>query len=83
VIKWLVVKFLLWRAEMKIRKWMHAVQWLNMLALGAGILNNVTQAVPALQTNQTVLVVQAVLAAILPSVGGVSHVVDGTKVVNK
>jgi hypothetical protein len=81
VIKRLVVKFLLWRAEMKLRKWMHAIQWANMLVLGAGILNNVTEAVPSLQANQTVLVIQAVLAGILPSVGGVSHKIDKTKVV--
>ena len=65
---------------MKLRKWLHRVQWANVGLLAAEFLNNATQAVPSLQMNKYVLITQAVLGALLPSVGGISHKVTGTEV---
>jgi len=66
---------------MRLRKWFHRVQWANVLLLGAQVLNDATQTFPVLQSNKYVLIAQGVLAAVLPSLAGISHKVDGTAVV--
>jgi len=48
-------------------------QWVNFIALAAQLLNDVTGAVPSLQSNHWVLLVQGLIAAFLPSVGGLGH----------
>lgn len=62
---------------MKIRKrWLHHIQWANVAILAAGALNGATGAVPALQENKTVLMLQAIAAALLPSLGGLANKVS-------
>lgn len=52
----------------KLKNWMHGIQWANVLLLGAQVTD-----VPMLQGNKWVLVFQALVAALLPSLGGLSH----------
>lgn len=65
---------------MRLRAWLHRFQWTNLALLGAQVLNSATGVYPDLQMNRSVLIAQAILGALLPSLGGVSHKLDGTKV---
>ena len=58
-------------------------QWVNVLVLLASIVNDASGVFPGLQTAHWFTALQAVLAAILPSVGGLSHKLQGTQVVPK
>jgi len=50
-----------------------AGQWLNFLTLLAQLLNQASDAFPALKTSPYVMLVQGIVGAILPSVGGFAH----------
>lgn len=65
------------------RKALKWAGWANIGLVAFQVLNNTAQAFPALQTNPYVMVANAVLAALLPSLGGVSHKLAGTEVVPK
>jgi hypothetical protein len=64
----------LYRRIRKVRNFLHGIQWVNVLAVLA-------QVVHVLPSSPAVLVANAILGAVLPSLGGISHVIDGTKVV--
>jgi hypothetical protein len=63
---------------MKLRKFMKRMQWLNILAIAGQVAASLAGVYPA---NPWILTTNAVIGAILPSVGGVSHKMDGTVVV--
>lgn len=65
------------------RKYLQGAQWANALILLAQVLNQVSGVFPALAAHPALLVTQAIIAALLPSLGGVSHMVAGTEVVPK
>jgi len=65
------------------RSTLQAIQWANVVLLATQFLNNLTQVYPGLTSAPWVLIVQAFLAALLPSLGGLSHKVTGTEVVDK
>ena len=65
---------------MKLRAWLHRVQWANFALLASQVMSSATGVFPDLQMNKGVLITQAILAALLPSLGGVSHKLGGTKV---
>jgi hypothetical protein len=65
------------------RKYLQGAQWANALVLLAQVLNQVSGVFPALSGHPAILVAQAVIGALLPSLGGVSHIVAGTTVVPK
>jgi len=48
-------------------------QWLNAIVLGMNILNQATDAFPALKANPWVLALQAAVGILLPSLGGFAH----------
>ena len=50
-----------------------AGQWVNVITLLAQILNNTTQVFPALASNPKFVMVQALIGALLPSLGGFAH----------
>jgi hypothetical protein len=77
-IRELVRLYKLWRRLMNINKWLHGIQWLNVLSVVGQVAAAAGNIFPA---NPYVLVANAILGAILPSVGGISHKIDGTKVV--
>ena len=63
------------------RKLLQGAQWANAAILLAQILAQAGIAFPGLAMHPAFLAAQAVLGAILPSLGGVSHIVSGTQVV--
>lgn len=70
------------------RKFLQGAQWGNVLLLLAQILNQAGGVFPALAVHPAVLVTQAIIAALLPSlnipvVGSISHKIAGTEVVQK
>lgn len=65
------------------RNLLQKAQWLNALVLFGQILNNAVGVFPGLAINPWFLSVQAVLGVLLPSLGGVSHAIAGTTVVEK
>jgi hypothetical protein len=67
----------------QMRKYLVGAQWANALVLLAQVLNQVTGVFPALAGHPAILVAQAVIGALLPSLGGVSHAIAGTEVVPK
>ena len=56
-----------------LKKLFAAGQWVNFLTLAAQLLNQATDAFPALKASPWVLLVQGLIGAILPSVGGLAH----------
>lgn len=58
-------------------KWFHGVQWANAGVLVLEVINNVTGVVPDLAANKNVLIIQAILAAFLPGVGGFHKKLSG------
>jgi hypothetical protein len=49
------------------------VQWVNVITLLAQLLNVLTNAFPQYQSSPWVLVIQGIIGAVLPSVGGIGH----------
>jgi hypothetical protein len=76
----LVNLFLAWRRAMKLRKFLKQMQWLNVLTIAGQVAAALAGVYPA---NATILTINAVLGAVLPSLGGISHKLDGTMVVPK
>lgn len=74
----LVNLFFAWRRHMKFRKFMKQMQWLNVLTVAGQVAASLAGIYPA---NPWILTTNAVIGAILPSVGGVSHKLGGTTVV--
>jgi hypothetical protein len=72
--------FRLWRKAMKLRKILNGIQWLNVLSMAAQMAAALSGVFPA---SVPILATNAVLGVLLPSLGGVSHKVDGTVVVPK
>lgn len=58
-------------------------QWLNVLTVIGQVLASAAGVFPGLALNPYFLVVNAVVGALLPSLGGVSHKIAGTEVVQK
>lgn len=65
------------------RKALKWTGWANIGLVAFQVLNNSAEMFPALKTNPYVMVVNAILGALLPSLGGVSHKLAGTTVVPK
>ena len=65
---------------MKFRKWMKRMQWVNVLTVVGQVAASLSGVFPA---NPWILTTNAVIGAVLPSVGGISHKIDGTQVVPK
>lgn len=58
-------------------------QWINVLSVVAQVLASAAGAFPALALNPYFLLANAVIGAVLPSLGGISHKLSGTEVVPK
>jgi hypothetical protein len=58
---------------MKLGTIFKTAQWGNIILLVAGILNQVTQTYPDLAQNKWILIVQALIGIVLPSLGGIGH----------
>lgn len=56
-------------------------QWVNLAILLASLLNDAAGIFPGLQTAHWFTATQAILGILLPSVGGLSHKIQGTQVV--
>lgn len=58
------------------KKWLHGIQWANVGVMALNILNQAMGTFPALAENKTALIAQGILAALLPSLGGVANVIS-------
>ena len=58
---------------MKLKVVFKTVQWANFLTLAAQLLNQAGDVVPALKASPWLLLVQGLVGALLPSVGGFAH----------